>query len=134
MKKEFSIALDVHDAQTTYVVRSWEGAVVLEGSCSTTFSDVWAVVAPYAHSCKVAMEACTSFYPLYRRFKEKGVPVLVANVLKVRRLIAKDDILDARRLSDMLHLGTLPESFIPCDDIQNLRSLVGMRHGAGRFA
>lgn len=129
MAKCFYIGLDVHDAQTTYVVRSWDGAIVKEGSCSTTFRDLWSAIEPYAFNCRVGMEACTCFYPLYHGFKDKGIPAFVANVLKIRRLIAKDDKLDAARLSDMLRLGTFPESFIPCETIQKLRSLVGMRHG-----
>jgi transposase len=46
----------------------------------------------------------------------------------MRQLIAKNDKLDARRLAEMLRLGSFPESYIPDEKIQHLRSLVHTRH------
>ena len=46
----------------------------------------------------------------------------------MRQLIAKNDKLDAKRLSEMLRLGTFPTSYIPDEKIQCLRSLLQVRH------
>ena len=125
---EFYIALDVHSRSTSYAVRTWQGNIILEGECSSIYGDLKAALQPYFHSCVVGMEACTSFYPLRNGFVEDDVPVKVANVLRMRQLVVKNDRLDAFRLSDMLRLGTFPESYIPEKDIQILRNLVTSRH------
>lgn len=40
----------------------------------------------------------------------------------------KNDKLDAKRLAEMLRLGTFPTSYIPDEKIQRMRSLVQVRH------
>ena len=125
----FYIGLDVHKDSTTYVVREQRGSVVVEGECATQYKDLKSVLGPYLISAKVALEASTSYYKLYSGFKGEGVDIAVANTLQLRQLVAKSDPLDARRLSDMLRLGTMPESFIPGEDIQRLRSIVHIRQG-----
>lgn len=125
----FYIGLDVHKDSTTYAVREQRGSVVAEGECATQYRDLKPVLDPYLVSAKVALEASTSYYKLYTGFKAEGTDIAVANTLQLRQLVAKSDPLDARRLSDMLRLGTMPESFIPCEEIQRLRSIVHIRQG-----
>jgi transposase len=74
------------------------------------------------------MEACTSYYKLYKGFKKIGINVLVANVIHLRRIVGKNDVIDAERLADMLRLNSIPESFIPEDKIQHLRTLVNLHY------
>lgn len=124
----FFVGLDVHSKSTSYAVRTWQGEIILEGECASMYRDVKAALEPYLHSCIVGMEACTSFYPLRKGFIEDNVHVKVANVLRIRQLVVKNDRLDALRLSDMLRLGTFPESYIPEKEVQTLRNLVASRH------
>lgn len=123
------IGLDVHKESTTYAVRERRGSVVAEGECATKYRDLKPVLGPYLVSAKVALEASTSYYKLYTGFKADGADIAVANVIQLRQLVAKSDPLDARRLSDMLRLGTMPESFIPCEEIRRLRCIVHIRQG-----
>ncbi|MAE43345.1 hypothetical protein CMO93_06220 [Candidatus Woesearchaeota archaeon] len=125
---KFYIALDVHTKKTQYAVRTWEGDMLLDGYCASMYKDLKDILEPYFHSCVVGMEACSGFYPLREGFMHDGVEVKIANVLRIRQLIVKNDKLDARRLSDMLRLGTFPESFIPSKEIQEMRDLVTVRH------
>src|SRR3989338_1622770 len=127
---EFYIALDVHSRKTNYAIRTWQGNIVLEGECSSMYRDLKQALEPYFHSCVVGMEASTSFYPLRKGFVDDKINVKVANVLRIRQLIVKNDRLDALRLSDMLRLGTFPESYIPDKEIQTLRNLVSLRHSS----
>lgn len=127
-QKQFFIGLDVHNKTTNYAVRHFKGDIVSEGKCATTFQDLYNLLEPYLCSAIVGLEASTSYYSIYERFKEEGVDVRVANTIQMRQLIAKSDPLDARRLSDMLRLGSLPCSYIPSKDIQKLRSLVKLYH------
>jgi len=124
----FFIGLDVHSKSTSYAVRTWQGEIILEGECTSMYRDLKVALEPYFHSCIVGMEASTSFYPLRNGFINDNVPVKVANVLRLRQLVVKNDKLDALRLSDMLRIGTFPESYIPCKEIQALRDLVSIRH------
>lgn len=125
---KFYIALDVHTKETQYAVRTWEGDMLLDGCCASMYKDLKGILEPYFHSCVVGMEACSGFYPLREGFIHDGIKVKIANVLRIRQLIVKNDKLDARRLSDMLRLGTFPESFIPSKEIQEMRDLVSVRH------
>lgn len=127
-KTKFYIGLDVHDKVTQYAVRTWQGDIALEGQCASTYRDVKQRINPYAFSCVVGMEASTCFYPLYKGFLQDNIPVKVANVLRIRQLVVKTDKLDAQRLSDMLRLGSFPESYIPSQEVQTLRNLVSVRH------
>ena len=56
--------------------------------------------------------------------------MIICNIVGgvLRQLIAKNDKLDAKRLSEMLRLGTFPTSYIPDEKIQHLRNLVQLRH------
>lgn len=128
METKFYIGLDVHCKSTDYAVRSWQGDIVQEGTCASIYKDLKGALEPYYHSCVVGMEATTAFYPLYDEFRHDQVQVKIANVLRLRQLVVKNDRLDALRLSDMLRLNTFPESYIPGKEIQALRDLVKLRH------
>lgn len=128
MKKiQFYIGLDVHENMTAYAVRSFKGAIVKSGECATRYDDLYKALEPHLFSCKIGLESCTSYYHIYWGFKKKGYDVLVANTLRIRQLVAKDDRLDAERLSDMLRLGSFPTSYVPDETLMRLRPLVNLR-------
>lgn len=127
-KRGFYIGLDVHKRQTTYAVRDWDGKLAAEGSCHTSFQDLYTALEPYLVCGTVAMEPCVSYYQLYLGFKKKGIDTRVANVTQIRKLVGKNDKLDAKRLADMLRLNTLPRAFVPEEHIHQMRSMVNLRH------
>lgn len=127
MEKKFYIGLDVHKKSTTYVVRDWNGGIAAKGACATRFEDIHILLESYLTGSSIGMEASTCYYSLYRDLKKEKIDVHVANTLQLRKLVAKSDPLDAQRLADMLRLNTFPESYIPNEQIQLLRSLVGLR-------
>jgi len=128
MEPRYFIGLDVHKATTTYAVRDRTGQILAEGQTATIFDDLYDQLAVYLSSGIVALEASTSYYTLYQAFLRNGYDAKVVNTLQLRQLISKNDKLDARRLADMMRLGTLPCSFIPDQEIQHLRNLVRIRH------
>lgn len=125
---KYFIGLDVHKEKTTYAVRDKIGNILLEGEAATIYNELYERLKPYLKPSVIGVEACTSYYTLYQSFLKNKYTVKVANTLQLRQLIAKNDKLDARRLSEMLRLGTFPCSYIPDEDIQRLRSLVQIRH------
>jgi transposase len=84
----------------------------------------------YAGS-EAAIEVSGNYRPIYEVLDEH-LDVTLANPSK-NRLIAdatvKTDRLDAKRLAHMLHSGMLAESYVPSDEIRELRDLVRTRKG-----
>ena len=106
MKTTFYIGLDVHKAFTYYAVRDINGAIALEGKSSSIGKDLYEILEPYLHSCIIGLETNTEIYPIYEYFKEKSFDIRAGNTIQLRTLIGKNDRLDAKRLSDMLRLGS----------------------------
>lgn len=127
-KPKFYIGLDVHKKKTTYVVRDNIGHILLEGETATRYKDLFPILQPYLTQAIIGLEASTSYYTLYQNFLKNGYKIKVANTIQLRQLIAKNDSLDAKRLADMLRLGTFPSSYIPDKNIQHLRNLLQIRH------
>ena len=127
--KKYFIGLDVHKKKTTYVVKDRLGNIVLEGETATLYSALYERLELYLKSSIIGLESCTSYYTLYQNFLKNNYNIKVANTIQLRQLIAKNDKLDAKRLAEMLRLGTFPTSFIPDNNIQHLRSLLQVRHG-----
>lgn len=126
--KKYFIGLDVHKEKTTYVVRDKIGNILSEGETATRFKDLFPNLQPYLNYAVTGLEASTSYYTLYQNFVINGYDIKVANTIQLRQLIAKNDNLDAKRLADMLRLGTFPCSYIPPENMQHLRDLVQFRH------
>ena len=126
--KKYFIGLDVHKKSTTYVVRDQMGNIVTDGEVATLYSELSERLEPYLKSSIIGLESCTSYYTLYQNFLKQGYNIKVANTIQLRQLITKNDKLDAKRLAEMLRLGTFPCSYIPDENIQHLRSLLQVRH------
>jgi len=127
-KMKYYIGLDVHKEKTTYVVRGRIGNILLEGETATIYTELYKRLKPYLESSIIGLESCTSYYTLYQNFLKNNYNIKVANTIQLRQLIAKNDKLDAKRLAEMLRLGTFPTSYIPDEEIQRLRSLLQVRH------
>jgi len=125
---KYFIGLDVHKEKTTYVVKDRIGNILLEGETATLYTELQERLKPYLNTSSIGLEASTSYYTLYQQFLKNGYNIKVANTIQMRQLIAKNDKLDAKRLSEMLRLETFPCSYIPDDKIQRLRSLAQLRH------
>jgi transposase len=127
-KTKYYIGLDVHKEKTSYCVRDKLGNILLENEAATLYTELEPQLKPYLNTAKIGLEASTSYYTLYHMFLTNSYDISVANTIQLRQLITKNDRLDAKRLSEMLRLGTFPCSYIPDEKIQHLRSLVQVRH------
>ncbi len=128
METKYYVGLDVHKESTTYAVRDRLGNILAEGTTATLYSDIQPALVSYLESAQIGLEASTSYYTLYKELLKNHYSVKVANTVQMRQLIAKNDTLDARRLAEMLRLGSFPTAYIPDDKIQYMRSLVNLRH------
>jgi len=128
MRTKYYIGLDVHKENTTYAVRDRLGNIVAEGETATLYAELQPQLKPYLKSAQIALESSTSYYTLYKTFLKEGYDAKVANTIQIRQLISKNDKVDAKRLAEMMRLGNLPQSHIPEERIQQLRSIVRLRH------
>lgn len=110
------------------MVRDRIGNILLEGETATLYTELYERLQSYLTQSVIGLEASTSYYTLYQGFLTNGYDIKVANTIQLQQLIAKNDKLDAKRLSEMLRLGTFPCSYIPDKNIQHLRSLIQVRH------
>lgn len=124
----YYIGLDVHKERTSYCVRDKLGNILTEAEAASLYSEPKPRLKPYLATSMIGLEASTNYYTLYQHFLSQGYYIKVANTIQLRQLIAKNDKLDAKRLSEMLRLGTFPCSYIPDEKIQHLRSMIQMRH------
>ena len=129
MKTKYYIGLDVHKENTTYAVRDRLGNIIAEGETATLYDELQSQLKPYLKSSQIALESSTSYYTLYQNFLKDKHDIKVANTIQLRQLISKNDKLDAKRLAEMLRLGTCPASYVPEKDTQQLRSIIRLRHG-----
>ncbi len=102
MNQKYCIGLDVHKNQTTFAVKDFKGATLMEGKCATQYKDPSKNLSKYIEKSSVVMEACTSYYHLYENMKKNDIDVHVANVIQLRKCVGKNDKID--KLSDEIEL------------------------------
>ena len=124
----YFIGLDIHKKSTYFAVRDRHGAIVKEGEAPSVYSELFRRLEPYLFSSRIGLEATTIYYPLYQGFKQAGYDIHVGNTIHMRQVLGKNDKLDAARLAEMLRLESFPESYVPPQEIQKLRTLVRLRH------
>jgi len=81
----------------------------------------------------IAVEATTGWRYVVEELQRAGIEAHLAEpaetkALRGRKKRAKTDRLDARHLRELLMIGRLPESWIPPGHIQEIRTLMRMRH------
>src|SRR6266540_2570226 len=87
----------------------------------------------------VAIEATTGWRWVWRELTEQGFDVRLAEPVQARGLLgrrrsAKTDRLDARWLARLLAREMLPESWIPPEEIQQLRDRTRLRKALAETA
>jgi len=125
--------LDVHKATVVACVRVTTGAKV-ERECrsfATTTSGLFALLAWLTQSrcAHVAMEATGVYWkPVWNILSDGAFELSVANAAHIKNVPGrKTDINDAMWIADLLACGLIKASFVPEEDIQELRSLLRTR-------
>lgn len=117
------IGIDVHKRYAQVAVRNDAGDVVDEVRVKNANLDEFAQ--QYA-GAKAVLEATSNYYHIQDTLS-KYLDVIVAHPGKLA-LIAKSDTktdrVDAKELSRLLRLDSVPESYVPADEIRECRALV----------
>jgi len=82
---------------------------------------------------QVAVESSTVGTFVYKKMRNAGIKAYLANTRKIPRLEnAKTDKIDARTLARLLRMGELPISYVPDDELLEIREIVRRRIQLGR--
>lgn len=120
------LGIDLHDHNAQVAVVDDDGNLQNEIRLPTNRLDDLAE--EYAGS-EAVIEASSNYRVAYEMLNEH-LDVTVANPEKNRLIAeapAKTDRLDAKRLAHLLHAGMVAESYVPKDEIRELRDLVRTR-------
>lgn len=83
---------------------------------------------------EIAIESSTCSKPIYWMLKKKGLKVHMAAPSKIRLISQskkKTDPNDSRLLADLLRLNYLPCSYVPTEEIEDLRKMLRYRKNLG---
>ncbi|CAN5828135.1 hypothetical protein BH23ACT11_BH23ACT11_12920 [soil metagenome] len=127
--------LDVHRKQITFDYIEMETAEVKSGQITPATRENlrhWLSGFPADKRAAFTLEATTGWRFVVEELERAGIDAHLAEpadtkALRGRKRRAKTDRLDARHLRELLLIGRLPESWIPPEHIQELRTLVRLR-------
>ena len=117
------LGIDVHKRYAQVAVMDEAGKIVEEVRVENANLDEFAQ--QYAGS-QAAIEATSNYYHLHDTLSEY-LDVTVANPSKLKLISETDkktDRVDAKQLARMLRLGSIPESYVPTDEVREARALV----------
>lgn len=126
--------IDVHKKQVTVTVRTPDPQRPVRREKTRTFRTFYAellAMASWLVECgvtRVAMESTGPYWwPVYAALREVGGPGLTIDVVNAAHVKAvpgrKTDVKDSQWLARLLEVGLLRGSFLPPDDIREIRDL-----------
>jgi len=117
------LGIDIHKREAQVAVRNDDGDVIEQVRVKNT--DLEEVAKRYAGG-EALLEATTNYFYIYDMLSEY-LDVVVGHPPKleaIARTDKKTDQIDAKELSRLLWLGSVPESYVPTDEIRECRALV----------
>jgi len=117
------LGIDIHKRYAQVAVLDENGKIDREVRVENANLDELAK--EYAGS-EAVIEATSNYYPIHDTLSEY-LDVTVANPSKLKLIANSDkktDRVDAKELARMLRLGSVPESYVPTDEIRECRALV----------
>ncbi len=117
------IGIDVHKRYSQIAVLDQNGEIVEEVRVENANLDDFAQ--QYA-GAEAALEATSNYYHIHDTLSEY-LDVTVANPSELNLISdtdTKTDRVDAKQLARMVRLGSIPESYVPTDEVRQARALV----------
>jgi transposase len=118
--------LDGHKAYSVVAVMDANGRVVERGRIEHQPGAIREALDGYAEGTPVALETMGSWYWIAREIEEAGCVPLLTHAGKAKQRLGqvhKSDKLDAEGLARLVHLGSLPQVWIPAAEILDVRDL-----------
>jgi transposase len=117
------LGIDIHKREAQVAVRNDDGDVIEQVRVENT--DLEEIAQRYAGG-EALLEATTNYFYIYDMLSEY-LDVSVGHPPKLKAIARTDkktDEIDAKELSRLLWLGSVPESYVPTDEIRECRALV----------
>jgi transposase len=117
------LGIDIHKREAQVAVRNDDGDVIEQVRVKNT--DLEAIAQRYAGG-EALLEATTNYFYIYDLLSEY-LDVVVGHPPKLKAIARTDkktDQIDATELSRLLWLGSVPESYVPTDEVRECRALV----------
>jgi transposase len=123
------VGLDVHKRICHGTMMNGEGKIVKQERFSNGPRGVDAFMGG-VEGARVVMEAGYCWQPLYDRLEAEGHDVKLAHPLKTKAIAqakVKTDKIDSETLAHLLRADLVPESWVPPQELRDLRELVKRR-------
>jgi transposase len=130
-KVTVSVGLDYHKDSIQVCVMDPSGTILVNRSCPNRAAAVVALVAPYGHEVRAALEACSGAANLADELAtQHGWIINLAHpgyVARMKQTPDKTDWADARVIADLVRVGYLPKVWLAPEDVRQLRTLTRYR-------
>lgn len=124
---EHYIGVDLGKQFSYFVIKDHAGRILQRGKVVNDSVAIRAMLKPFLGTRNHAvMEATTNYYWMYQQLKNLSIEVKLAHPLKTRAIASakiKNDRLDATVLADLLRGDLIPESYVPDEQIRQMREL-----------
>ena len=135
---ELFAGLDVHSQFTVGTVVDVKGHIVHEGKVPTTSDGYRTFFEPirFQNQIKAVFEASRNWSYIAGLLRAQNVETVMAHPLKVRSIACakiKTDKIDSQKLAHLLRADMIPMSYMPSQDIVQLRELVRYRVRLGKM-
>ncbi len=132
----YCIGIDAHKSNASITVMDDIGNIVEKLKVPNSI-EVWNnFSAKYlSDKPKIAIESSTAGKYLAKLLRDFGFEIHLANPKELKIIFKsnkKTDMRDAIGLAKLLRLGELPESYLPSEDIDSIRTLVRYRKSLGK--
>ncbi|KXA89595.1 hypothetical protein AKJ62_02810, partial [candidate division MSBL1 archaeon SCGC-AAA259D14] len=124
-----SAGLDVHKDECHGVIMDEDGEILKDEKFENSLAGVREFFRGFKDA-NVVMESSYSWRPTYERLEEIGIESKLAHPKRTRAIAEseiKTDSIDARTLTHLLRAGLVHESYVPPDEIRELRDKVRLR-------
>jgi transposase len=125
-----TIGLDVHQSRTSVCVLDDKGNTLKEQEIKGDYGAVAEALSKVTEPFQVCYEASTGYGALYERLVPLANKIQVAHPGRLKLIYQskkKNNRADARKLAALMHLGQVPEVYVPVQEVRSWRGLIEHR-------
>ena len=129
------IGIDLHKETCYATTLDKEGEIVDRREFKNEREEWEKFVEGIPRDSKVAIEACSYWYPVCDFLEERGIEMVLSHPSKTRIIAEgkiKTDRIDSKNLAKLLRADFLPRSYIPSKEIRENRELLRLRVQLGK--
>ncbi len=128
------VGIDVDTDNCHVILLDGNGEEIDSYRIDNTSKEITRLMQKIPNDAEIVLESSTLGKPIYWQLKKAGRNVHMAAPSKIALISQskkKTDDHDSRLLADLLRLGYLPESYVPSEEIEELRKMVRYRKSLG---